>query len=162
VNTSLLLRDIHLPEPVSWWPPGPGWWLLLLFLLGCVALFIFLRHRYRQRALSRAALTELKNIEARFRQHADLSQLARDLSELLRRTGISVRDRRSIAALSGEQWLSWLDQQGHTDQFSQGAGRYLLSAPYQSKPEFSADALLGLCRQWLQTVPLQYKKEQPS
>ena len=26
------LRGYHLPEAVSWWPPGPGWWLLARWL----------------------------------------------------------------------------------------------------------------------------------
>jgi hypothetical protein len=162
VNNSLPLRDIHLPEPVSWWPPGPGWWILLCCLLAVIGLFLFLRHRYRQRALSRAALAELNHIERHFREHADPGRLARDLSELLRRTGISLQGRRSIAALSGEQWLAWLDRQANTDQFSHGPGRHLLSAPYQPKPDFSSDDLLELCRHWLQTVPLRRKKERPS
>ena len=27
------LRDIHLPEPISWWPLAPGWWLLIIIAL---------------------------------------------------------------------------------------------------------------------------------
>ena len=24
------LRDIQLPEPISWWPLAPGWWVLII------------------------------------------------------------------------------------------------------------------------------------
>ena len=31
------LRDIHLPDPLSWWPPAIGWWLLVIGSLALVA-----------------------------------------------------------------------------------------------------------------------------
>ena len=27
-DAALPLRDLRLPEPVGWWPPAPGWWIL--------------------------------------------------------------------------------------------------------------------------------------
>ena len=30
------LRDIHLPPPIEWWPPAPGWYVLALIVLGAV------------------------------------------------------------------------------------------------------------------------------
>ena len=23
------LRDLHLPDAISWWPLAPGWWIVL-------------------------------------------------------------------------------------------------------------------------------------
>ena len=50
----LPLRDIHLPEPVSWWPMAPGWWWVigLLLLASAVVTGIILYRRYRRSRLS--------------------------------------------------------------------------------------------------------------
>lgn len=38
-----LLRDIRGLDPVSWWPPGPGWWLLT----GALLILLYLAWRWR-------------------------------------------------------------------------------------------------------------------
>jgi len=32
-NPLVNLKDIHLPPPVSFWPPAPGWWILALLMI---------------------------------------------------------------------------------------------------------------------------------
>jgi hypothetical protein len=153
------LRDIHLPEPVSWWPPAPGWWLLLLLLLGAAICLWWLRRRYAGRFLVKrlvsAGLNELKQIERRYRDEQDNGELVRRLSALLRRIAVSRYPRHETAALTGEPWLRLLDRQIGRPDFSGGIGRILTSAPYQAEPQLDADALLALCREWITSLPPQ-------
>ncbi len=54
------LRDIHLPEPVTFWPPAPGWWfILLLILIGLVFLYRHAIAALLQRRKLAAVLREL-------------------------------------------------------------------------------------------------------
>jgi hypothetical protein len=42
------LRDIHLPEAVSFWPLAPGWWIALGIMVGlavAILALIVLRRR---------------------------------------------------------------------------------------------------------------------
>ncbi|WP_221799556.1 DUF4381 domain-containing protein [Oceanobacter mangrovi] len=50
-QSSLPLADIHLPEPVSFWPLAPGWWLLAgLILLAAIAIgWWFYHHQPKER-----------------------------------------------------------------------------------------------------------------
>ena len=51
------LNDVVAPDPISWWPLAPGWWILCIVFLA-VSLFLFLKirtnsrnNRYRKQAI---------------------------------------------------------------------------------------------------------------
>ncbi|MBL4711699.1 MAG: DUF4381 domain-containing protein [Gammaproteobacteria bacterium] len=37
---ALNLKDIHLPEPILWWPLAPGWWMVIALLFVAVGLLV--------------------------------------------------------------------------------------------------------------------------
>ena len=101
------LRDIHLPDAVTLWPPAPGWWLILGGMLA-LALGVHLHLRARLRSLKRAAVRELDGIEASFRSSGDVARLALSLATLLRRVAIARFPRRDVASLYGRDWSRFL------------------------------------------------------
>ena len=150
------LRDIHLPEPISWWPPAPGWWLALAAIIMLIAIFIVARKIYRSRQLSRDISSELQHIRQQYQKNGNKPRLARDLSILLRRANISYYPKCNIAGLTGEQWLQHLDRTNdrpHADlDFQSETGHVLTSAPYlpdDAELDFDADELIRLCESWL-------------
>ena len=144
------LRDYHLPEPVAWWPPAPGWWLLaLLVLAGCaMGVWLFLA-RHRQTAALRAALRELRALKTAHANDGDNLELVRGLSRLLRRFALARFPRVRVAGLTGADWLTFLDSHVRDKVFSQGAGRALVEAPYRSQAEIPAAELIALVEQWI-------------
>ena len=101
------LRDIHLPEAISSWPPAPGWWLALGLVVS-LGIAFHLYKRARSRSLKRAALAELTGIENGYARSADVSQLALEISSLLRRVALTRFRRREVASLHGEEWAQFL------------------------------------------------------
>ncbi|MBS3964041.1 MAG: DUF4381 domain-containing protein [Methylomonas sp.] len=149
----LPLKDIHLPDAISGWPPAPGWWLLALFCLiaaGFVALLIarLYRHLTRRQPCQQA----LRHI-ARLRSQPvdDLRQTLAELSALIRRAAISCEPREQVASLRGEAWLNYLDRRLPDAPFSQGPGRCLADAHYRpDNPDaIELDRLFALCERWL-------------
>ena len=150
---ALPLRDIHLPAAVGWWPPAPGWWgLAVLCLLLILTILIWNKVRRRGR-LKKQCLTLLRQLTERFKHKGDEQQLIADLSILLRRVAISAYPRQKVAALTGNEWLRFLDKtltdDGTGKVFSEGAGRVLLEAPYNPDCRVDCNALTGLIRQWI-------------
>jgi len=153
---ALDIRDIHLPEPVSWWPVAPGWWLLIATMLLLLVFIFIARKIYRSRQLKRDIASELENIKQRYLLSNDKSQLAKSLSVLLRRASITFYPATDIAGLTGERWLAYLDETGrhsaNAAKFQSETGEVLLSAPYlpeDASLDFDAHALLHLCESWL-------------
>lgn len=155
------LRGYHPPEPVSWWPPAPGWWLLALLIAGLLALLLVWalrawRRRRRLRAAPQAALEELAALRAAHARYGDAIAFARGLSRLLRRYALTRYPRRAVAGLSGEAWLAFLDAHGGAGRFQAGPGRDLLVAPYRPGGgqamggELAVGELADLVEDWIQ------------
>ena len=170
--TALLgvLRDVRLPAAVTWWPPAPGWWVLLgVGLLGTLAwrygwydkCLRFVRPSSRPPpSAAEVALEEIARLRAAFEKDGDVHELASALSGLLRRVSMKAASREEVAALTGEDWLRWLDERVEDaawgDAFRTGAGRVLAEAPYRSPADVAAsmdgEALLQLCERWVSSV----------
>lgn len=143
------LRDIREPAAPGFWPPAPGWWLLMALLLAAAATLGWLgwRRSKRQRPI-RKALEELDRWQVRAAQNSD-TEAAGELAELLKRAALTRYPRPTVARLSGAAWLTFLDRSGATDGFSEGAGRALGDLRYAPAVEFDAEALAALARAWL-------------
>ncbi|MEO5352839.1 MAG: DUF4381 domain-containing protein [Magnetococcus sp. XQGC-1] len=159
---ALELRDIHLPEPISWWPPAPGWWAVLAAVGLCIVVAIFFWHRHRQTRLRRAALAELERLLAAHAEQPDLPRLTGGLSALLRRVclaapWLSGAGEPAAAGLTGVAWLEFLERFLPEKPFTCGVGQWLIATPFQradtNTPVLSDAALaelIALCRSWLQ------------
>ncbi len=134
------LRDIHLPEAVSFWPLAPGWWALLALAFAAIALAAVVWRR-RRRSARRTALTLLAQAEGRFRADGDAKQLATALSSLLRRVALLRFPRRQVASLHGEGWTSFLAGSARRTGFPDDVARALEACLYgPCAPEADRDA----------------------
>ena len=144
------LIDIPLPQEASLW--SQTWPLriaiVLISVLTVLAIWKFV-HRYRANRYRREALSELD----RMSQATDTApdRLAAQLSLLVRRTALGTFPRETVAPLTGTAWLSFLDRSYGGDEFSKGAGRWLVSAPYQrtAPGRDGLNALRSLVRRWI-------------
>lgn len=147
------LRDIHLPEAISFWPLAPGWWVLAAIAVGlAVGLAGWLRHR-RRASWQEAAAAELDAIEASFAAGGNPTELAAALSALLRRAALARFRGESVAPLHGEAWVALLC---HGDQVSDAHApevvRELARAAYGRSwrgVQDQANAWIGFVRTWI-------------
>ncbi len=125
------LRDLHLPEAVGLWPLAAGWWFLITL---AAAGFIYLLYKqlmkWRWNAARRVALHELQRIRREYEEGADALTLAKELSELLRRSMLAYAPRGKVAGLTGDSWLEWLDRGLDGKPFTEGPGKTIESLPY--------------------------------
>lgn len=131
------IRDIHGLDPITWWPPGPGWWLLVVALLGLG----WLLWRYG-RLVSLIhfpvpvlgdwrwdAARQLLDLRRRLPRQAH-KVTAGELSELLRRIAMARHGRDQCAGLTGGAWLAWLREQDPRGFDWTREGAILVQAPY--------------------------------
>ncbi|CAK0763606.1 DUF4381 domain-containing protein [Gammaproteobacteria bacterium] len=149
------LRDIHLPTPISWWPPAFGWWFLAGLVLVLAVLGIWLFRRHRAERWRRVALSELIQLRHHYRAGTiNAHDTVRRLSMLLRRIALTRFPRLEVASLYGEAWLAFLDSALPSEQpFQKGIGRTLVAAPYMATAQVETEKLLTLTERWCKALP---------
>jgi len=153
------LKELPLPDAVSYAPQTVGWVVLAVLLAAVLAVAGWLVWRRRRRQLyRRVALAELAGIEASLAAlRADAAQRASALAaiaRLLKRTSLAVAPRDQVAALSGDAWLAFLQRTRGRFDAKSGALLALASyAPAQQVAAISAEdtaALIGHARDWIE------------
>jgi hypothetical protein len=142
---------------VSWWPPAPGWWLLLICSAVIIAGIVLFKQIRKRGLLKRTALAELDIIRRQYYDNHDRVQLVKALSALMRRASISFYQRENSASLTGAAWLQHLDSTAQRKEFENGNGSILATAPYlpaDSQVDVNFDDLLSLCEDWLSLQPV--------
>ena len=69
-QTELPLRDIHLPEAISWWPPAIGWWILAVL----IPVILYLLFKLYQRVTRKTALKSAKKQFKSLRENKQLTK----------------------------------------------------------------------------------------
>ena len=104
------LHPLRQPDLIGWWPPAPGWWLLLVAALLCLASLIYvLLKRYKRNAYKRRALIQLQSLHADYHARKEHSQYLSELNTLLKSVALVAYPRADIAASHGEAWRTFLN-----------------------------------------------------
>ena len=139
------LRDIHLPDGVSAFPPAYGWWVILGALIALVLAVEVIKF-LRLKSKKLYALHLLKDIHC----HNSIASVV-EMSAILRR--ICVYKYKEAVVLNGAEWLDFLNR--HCHQKLQGKpADLLLNAPYMqpdTKGYTAADVvnLRQFCQAWI-------------
>lgn len=153
MNPLSQLKDIHLPEAVSQWPPSLAWWLaslcsLLAIIIGFFLIYkVIIKGKFKRSAKKEFAA--LQNAQATIQE----------LSFFLKRVALSCYPREQVASLHGLTWLNFLDSAAntnpaHSDSFSLNEQIWLLDI-YSATPNTRAtDKHFAICKKWLNNAPL--------
>lgn len=143
------LKEIPLPEPVAYLPQTAAWYVLLA--LAAIALILWILHLYRNSLRNRYRREALKTLD-------EIERSARPISELpvlVKRVGLAIAPRESVAGLSGDAWLRFLDSTWKVTSFTEGPGGLLPELSYRNPqslpriPEEKLRDLFALLRQWI-------------
>ncbi len=147
------LKDIAVPQPVSWMPQTWGWLALALVLLAAIlAWAMVLYRRWRRNAYRREALRLLDGIAGDFRNQQTRAGATARLGELLKQTALAAWPRETISAMSGNDWVEFLNS--HQDgEIGSSLKSYLDDLEYRGDASASTDAtddLLLDARHWIE------------
>lgn len=143
------LRDIHLPDPIGWWPLAQGWYgLMLLILILVSALVYYLYKRHLNGLAKNKALDLLKTYTRQYEKDRNAQLMSARISELLRRVALVYYPRAQVASIHGEAWVDFLNQTNKGIDFTP-VKSMLLDSPFKTTETINLKPLITRAEQWI-------------
>ncbi|MEM7360810.1 MAG: DUF4381 domain-containing protein [Pseudomonadota bacterium] len=145
------LRDVHLPDAVSWWPLAPGWWVAgALLLLILIASGLLLRRHVQRNRYRKTALRELENSFSKWEIDQDTGTYLHRANEVLKRTLLHISPAREIARQSGNAWIELLQRHAKRE-LSEVTQQALAGEHYRPDPRADIDNVHPQLLGWIRT-----------
>lgn len=165
-NEELLeqLADIHLPMEISYWPPAPGWWLLILILIAGIVFMIRRYARYyNHKKVCEYALNELEHCRVQFdtsNEDTDLMRLAyiNSFNSVIRRVALVHFPEENVASLTGEAWVDFIREKGDSSGLDETISSALSFGRFQTECNVDINDLNKLGIAWISSL---YMKPMP-
>ena len=151
MNPDLLsqLRDIHGAPQAHWWPPAPGWWLLvllLLFALGWLGRRVLANYRVHKRR--KQMLAWVDHLNATIDPGRDSQAYLSTLNRILKLVALRAFPGQKCAVMAGQDWVDFLAGQVKDSQPPESLA-VLAAGPYDPAPEFDPAIMSELTRYWI-------------
>jgi hypothetical protein len=141
-----LMHEIVLPEAISRMPEGPGWWILLAWLVTTGLIFArYILLRRRANAYRRDAISLLRDIASN--EALDGGEAAAQIAVLVKRTALAAYPRETVASLYGADWAQFLRDTASNDPVVSEAADDLAQAAYRECA--SGKELAAPARRWI-------------
>ena len=146
MNTEPLkqLKDLHLPDPIGTWPLAYGWYIAILITLALVLSLSYAAFKARKASQAkRLALKALKKLEINYLKQPDASQMAYQLTVLLKRVCFAYYPREKIASLHSQTWHKFLGEPEWNE--------VLMRLSYQKSNHEDLSLLFTPIKNWIKT-----------
>lgn len=142
------LRDIHLPPSGGFWPPAPGWWLLLVIAIALAVLaFVLVRRKLHRNRWLKTAMAELALLE---QTATEDSHWFSTLNRLLKRSARIRYPERRPESLSGDAWIDFLLETAPKDRIaSRPVVEAIVNSSWQPTPRGRPADAVAFARVWL-------------
>ena len=150
-NPSLrTIIEAEFPERISLIPATPGWWILLLVLVGLlVRALVKRRQRYLRDRYRRDALAQLATIKTRLGEGA--LEAVRELAPLLRAAAIAAAGRDALSGLQGDAYATALAELAPAvDPLPVADLQHLAYAPLDDVGGLDIEAFITALERWIQ------------
>lgn len=143
------LKDIHLPDPIGWWPLAPGWYVLMAIVLMAFfgGFFIILR-RHKNALPKKQALDLLKQYTELYEKDKNAQLASARISELLKRVALVYYPRLDVASMHGDSWIQFLNKTAKGVDF-RPVNSLLSESPFKQAETLNIQPLIIRAEKWI-------------